>query len=115
MFTARAGRSSRPSVTHGLRWASDDALCLILKLTNAPVSSTKRHLFKHTEIYISSEMIAYAPQDIFQTLPVPVRLCNYKKELSPFLIDGKGDKTIVLIQTLIDIYHTILKKCLLLI
>ena len=27
--------------------------------------STKRHLFKHTEIYGSSEMIAYAPQDIF--------------------------------------------------
>ena len=30
-----------------------------------PSLSTKRHLFKHTEIYGPSEMIAYAPQDIF--------------------------------------------------
>ena len=44
-----------------------------------PSLSTKRHLFKHTEIYGPSEMIAYAPQDIFQTLPVPVRLCFCKK------------------------------------
>ena len=33
-----------------------------------PNLSTKRHLFKHTEIYGPSEMIAYAPQDIFQSL-----------------------------------------------
>ena len=33
-----------------------------------PSLSTKRHLFKHTEIYGPSEMIAYAPQDIFQSL-----------------------------------------------
>ena len=44
-----------------------------------PGLSTKRHLFKHTEIYGPSEMIAYAPQDIFQTLSVPVRLCIGKK------------------------------------
>ena len=30
-----------------------------------PSLSTKKHLFKHTEIYGPSEMIAYAPQDIF--------------------------------------------------
>ena len=30
-----------------------------------PSLFTKRHLFKHTEIYGPSEMIAYAPQDIF--------------------------------------------------
>ncbi len=34
--------------------------------------SKKRHLFKHTEIYGSSEMIAYAPQDILRTLSVSV-------------------------------------------
>ena len=46
-----------------------------------PSLSTKMHFLKHTEIYVLSEMIAYAPQDIFQTLPVPVRLCIYKKLL----------------------------------
>ena len=44
-----------------------------------PSLSMKRHLFKHTEIYGPSEMIAYAPQDIFQTLPVPVQLGICKK------------------------------------
>ena len=39
-----------------------------------PSLSTKMHFLKHTEIYVLSEMIAYAPQDIFQTLPIPVRL-----------------------------------------
>ena len=45
-----------------------------------PSLSTKRHLFKHTEIYGPSEMIAYAPQDIFQSLSALVRLCTYKKK-----------------------------------
>ena len=45
-----------------------------------PSLSTKRHFLKHTEIYVSSEMIAYAPQDILPTMPVPVRLCIYKKD-----------------------------------
>ena len=39
-----------------------------------PSLSTKRHLFKHTEIYGPSAMIAYAPQDILPTLPVSVRM-----------------------------------------
>ena len=46
-----------------------------------PSLSTKSHFLKHTEIYVSSEMIAYAPQDIFQTLPVLVRLGICKKEI----------------------------------
>ena len=49
-----------------------------------PSLSMKRHFLKHTEIYVSSEMIAYAPQDIFQTLSVPVRLCICKKYSYPF-------------------------------
>jgi hypothetical protein len=46
-----------------------------------PSLSAKRHLFKHTEIYGPSEMIAYAPQDIFQSLPAAVQLgiCKNKK------------------------------------
>ena len=46
-----------------------------------PSLSTKRHFLKHTEIYASSEMIAYAPQDILPSLPVLVRLgiCNKKR------------------------------------
>ena len=48
-----------------------------------PSLSTKRHLFKHTEIYGPSEMIAYAPQDIFQSLSAPVRLCTCKKKMRP--------------------------------
>ena len=54
-----------------------------------PSLSTKRHLFKHTEIYGPSEMIAYAPQDIFQTLPVPVRLCICKKKIAILLINKR--------------------------
>ena len=46
-----------------------------------PSLSTKSHFLKHTEIYVSSEMIAYAPQDIFQILPVPVRFGIWKKEI----------------------------------
>ena len=46
-----------------------------------PSLSTKRHLFKHTEIYGPSEMIAYAPQDIFQTLSASVRLRTCKKKM----------------------------------
>ncbi len=42
-----------------------------------PSLSTKRHLFKHTEIYGPSEMIAYAPQDIFQSLSVDERFGIY--------------------------------------
>ena len=51
-----------------------------------PSLSTKSHFLKHTEIYVSSEMIAYAPQDIFQTLSVPVRLgiCK-KRDFEPVL------------------------------
>ena len=30
----------------------------------------EEHFLKHTEIYVSSEMIAYAPQDILPSLPV---------------------------------------------
>ena len=57
-----------------------------------PSLSTKMHFLKHTEIYVPSEMIAYAPQDIFQTLPVPVQLgyveglkkkCNTVSQPSP--------------------------------
>ena len=44
-----------------------------------PSLSTKRHLFKHTELYGPSEMIAYTPQDIFQSLSAPIRLCTCKK------------------------------------
>ena len=39
--------------------------------------SEKRHLFKHTEIYGSSEMIAYAPQDILRTLSVSICGAGY--------------------------------------
>ncbi len=44
-----------------------------------PSLSTKKHLFKHTEIYGQSEMIAYAPEGYFQSLSAPVRLCTCKK------------------------------------
>ena len=46
--------------------------------------SVKRHLFKHTEIYGPSEMIAYAPEGYFSDLA-----CSYtvgylqKKKMRP--------------------------------
>ena len=53
-----------------------------------PSLSAKRHLFKHTEIYGPSEMIAYAPQDIFQSLSAPIQLgiCKKKEEAGSKLL-----------------------------
>ena len=47
-----------------------------------PSLSTKRHLFKHTEIYGSSEMIAYAPQDIFNPCLL-LYCCALVKKMRP--------------------------------
>jgi hypothetical protein len=46
-----------------------------------PNLSTKRHLFKHTEIYGSSAMIAYAPEVYFANLACSCMVGYlYKKE-----------------------------------
>ena len=61
-----------------------------------PSLSRKRHLFKHTEIYGPSEMIAYAPQDIFQSLSAPVRIVSDiidKFDISAIEATYKGDGT----------------------
>ena len=44
--------------------------------------STKRHLFKHTEIYGPSEMIAYAPHDIFNPCLL-LYCCALGKKMRP--------------------------------
>ena len=60
-----------------------------------------RHFLKHTEIYISSEMIAYAPQDILPNLPVLVRLGIYEKyrEYFSFLLPSNSESPVALYRT----------------
>ena len=48
-----------------------------------PNLSTKRHLFKHTEIYGPSEMIAYAPEGYFSDLACSYTVGICKKKMRP--------------------------------
>ena len=56
--------------------------------------SEKRHLFKHTEIYGSSEMIAYAPQDILRTLSVSACGVGYfaGEFVNPHILLGRSSQ-----------------------